>query len=107
MKKSGAWPVVKAEGTYSTECSSLEDLFSKTVEDYQQRSSILSGLAEEAKTQSDAPTLRFLTLLAEQQNQDGMLLETILNEVRHAQKVGTSEQQTDRHLLGLVSNQRG
>lgn len=36
-----------------------------------------------------------------------MLLETILNEVRHAQKVGTSEQQTDRHLLGLVSNQRG
>lgn len=107
MKKSGAWPVVKAEGTYSTECSSLEDLLSKTVEDYQQRSSILSGLAEEAKTQSDAPTLRFLTLLAEQQNQDGMLLETILNEVRHAQKVGTSEQQTDRHLLGLVSNQRG
>ena len=107
MKKSGAWPVVKAEGTYSAECTSLEDLFSQTVEDYQQRSTILSRLAEEAKAQSDAPTLRFLTLLAEQQDRDGMLLETILNEVRHAQKVGTSEQQTDRHLLGLVSNQRG
>ena len=107
MKKSGAWPVVKAEGTYGTECSSLEDLFSKTVEDYQQRSTILSSLAEEAKAQSDAPTLRFLTLLAEQQDRDGMLLETILDEVRHAEKAGTSEQQTDRYLLDLVSNQRG
>ena len=107
MKKSGAWPVVKAQDTYSAECTSLEDLFSKTVEDYQQRSSILSSLAEEAKAQSDAPTLRFLTLLAEQQDGDGMLLETILDEVRHAEKAGTSEQQTDRYLLDLVSNQRG
>ncbi|WP_265671103.1 non-heme ferritin-like protein [Klebsiella grimontii] len=107
MKKSGAWPVVKAQDTYSAECTSLEDLFSKTVEDYQQRSSTLSSLAEEAKAQSDASTLRFLTLLAEQQDQDGMLLETILDEVRHADKAGTSEQQTDRHLLDLVSNQRG
>lgn len=106
MKKSGAWPVVKAEGTYSTECSSLEDLFSKTVEDYQQRSTILSSLAEEAKAQSDESTLRFLTLLAEEQDQDGMLLETILEEIRHAKNAGTSVQQTDSHLLDLVSQQR-
>jgi len=106
MKKSGAWPVVKAEGTYGTECSSLEDLFSKTVEDYQQRSTILSSLAEEAKAQSDESTLRFLTLLAEEQDQDGMLLETILEEIRHAKNAGTSVQQTDSHLLDLVSQQR-
>ena len=106
MKKSGAWPVVKAEGTYGTECSSLEDLFSKTVEVYQQRSTILSSLAEEAKAQSDESTLRFLTLLAEEQDQDGMLLETILEEIRHAKNAGTSVQQTDSHLLDLVSQQR-
>ncbi|QGN38711.1 non-heme ferritin-like protein [Klebsiella oxytoca] len=107
MKKSGAWPVVKAEGTFRSECTSLEDLFSKTVEDYQQRSSMLSGLAEEAKAQSDDSTLRFLTQLAKEQHQDGMLLETILDEVRHARKSGTCIQQTDRHLLELVSKQHG
>ena len=106
MKKSGAWPVVKAEGPYGTECSSLEDLFSKTVEDYQQRSTILSSLAEEAKAQSDESTLRFLTLLAEEQDQDGMLLETILEEIRLAKNAGASVQQTDSHLLDLVSQQR-
>ncbi|VUS66501.1 non-heme ferritin-like protein [Klebsiella spallanzanii] len=106
MKKSGAWPVVKAGETYSSECTSLEDLFSQTVADYQQRSSMLSGLTEEAKAQSDDSTLRFLTLLAKEQRQDGMLLETILDEVRNADKAGTCVQQTDRHLLDLVSKQR-
>lgn len=107
MKKSGTWPVVKAEGTYSAECTSLEDLFSQTVEDYQQRSTILSRLAEEAKAQSDEPTLRFLTLLAEDQEQDGILLKTILDNVRHAEKAGICLQQTDSRLLDLVSQQHG
>ena len=95
MKSSGAWPVVKAD----------EALFSKTVADYQQRSSMLSGLTAEAKAQSDESTLRFLALLAKEQQLDGMLLETILDEVRCADQAGTSEQQTDRHLLELVSQQ--
>lgn len=98
--------MVKAGGTYSSECTSLEDLFSQTVADYQQRSSMLSGLTEEAKAQSDDSTVRFLTLLAKEQRQDGMLLETILDEVRNADKAGTCVQQTDRHLLDLVSKQR-
>lgn len=105
MKSSGAWPVVKADEACSTECASLEDLFSKTVADYQQRSSMLSGLTAEAKAQSDESTLRFLALLAKEQQLDGMLLETILDEVRCADQAGTSEQQTDRHLLELVSQQ--
>lgn len=106
MKKSGAWPVVKANQTYRTDCDSLEAVFSMTVADYQQRSSTLSGLTEEAKAQSDEATLRFLTQLAEEQCQDGMLLETILDEVRSADKAGSSELQTDRHLLALVSKYR-
>ena len=43
---------------------------------------------------------------AEEQDQDGMLLETILEEIRHAKNAGTSVQQTDSHLLDLVSQQR-
>ena len=70
-----------------------------------QRSSMLSGLTAEAKAQSDESTLRFLALLAKEQQLDGMLLETILDEVRCADQAGTSEQQTDRHLLELVSQQ--
>ncbi len=35
-----------------------------------------------------------------------MLLETILEEIRHAKNAGTSVQQTDSHLLDLVSQQR-
>ncbi len=38
------------------ECTSLEDLFTQTTVDYRQRSSMLSGLAEEAKAQSDDNT---------------------------------------------------
>jgi ferritin-like protein 2 len=107
MKKSGAWPVVKAERTFNSECTSLEDLFSKTVEDYQQRSNMLSGLTEAAKAHSDDSTLRFLTLLAKEQHRDGILLEAILDEVRNANRAGTCVQQTDRHLFGLISKQRG
>lgn len=107
MKKAGVWPVVDAQGTYRAECTSLEDLFSQTVEDYQQRSMILSSLTEEAKAQSDESTLRFLTLLAEDQEQDGVLLKNILDNVRHAEKAGICLQQTDRHLLDLVSKQDG
>ena len=62
MKSSGAWPVVKADEACSAECASLEDLFSKTVADYQQRSSMLSGLTAGCRTiavnvPADAPRL--------------------------------------------------
>ena len=105
MKKTGAVPVVKSEGSSQPECASLEDLFATTVADYQQRSSILINLTEEAKAQSDDATWRFLTLLEKEQRQDGILLETILDEVRNADKDGTCVQQTDLRLLDLVSNQ--
>ena len=51
MKTGGNWPIVKNEGSYSYNCHSLEDLFTTTLADYEQRSSMLSGLTEEAKAQ--------------------------------------------------------
>ncbi|MEK0248311.1 non-heme ferritin-like protein [Raoultella sp. BAC10a-01-01] len=106
MKKGGEWPIVKAEGTYRQECSSLEDLFTQTLADYEQRSSLLAGLAEEAKAQSDDSTWRFLTLLEKEQQQDGILLKTVLDVVRNADKAGICLQQTDRRLMDLVAQQR-
>ncbi|MFK3704970.1 ferritin-like protein 2 [Raoultella sp. BIGb0138] len=106
MKTGGNWPIVKDEGSYSHQCTSLEDLFATTLADYQRRSSMLSGLAEEAKAQSDDTTWRFLTLLEQEQRQDGILLQTVLEEVRNADKAGVCLQQTDRHLLELVANRR-
>ena len=88
------------------ECTSLEDLFTQTLNDYQQRSSMLSGLAEEARAQSDDNTWRFLTLLAEEQQQDGLLLQSVLEEIRNADKAGLGMEQTDRRLMPLVGEPR-
>ncbi|MDM7286957.1 hypothetical protein QUH32_28735, partial [Klebsiella pneumoniae] len=41
-----------------------------------------------AKAQSDDSTWRFLTLLAEEQQQDGLLLQSVLEEIRNADKAG-------------------
>jgi ferritin-like protein 2 len=82
----------------------LEDLFTATLADYEQRSSMLSGLTEEAKAQRDDTTCRFLALLAKEQQQDGMLLQSVLEEVRNADKAGLCMLQTDRHLLSLVAH---
>ena len=84
------------------ECTSLEDLFTQTLSDYQQRSRLLSGLAQEAKAQSDDSTWRFLTLLAEEQQQDGLLLQSVLEEIRNADKAGLGMEQTDRRLMAIV-----
>lgn len=59
MKKAGAWPIVKADESYPPQCTTLEEVFAKTLEEYQQRSSMLSGLAQEAKAQRDDTTWRF------------------------------------------------
>ncbi|WP_434640107.1 non-heme ferritin-like protein [Klebsiella sp. I138] len=103
MKTGGNWPIVKSEGSYDHDCNSLEDLFTTTLADYEQRSSMLSGLTEEAKTHRDDKTWRFLTLLEKEQQQDGVLLQSVLEEVRNADKAGLCMHQTDRHLLSLVA----
>ncbi len=45
-------------------------------------------MLEEARAQSDDNTWRFLTLLAEEQQQDGLLLQSVLEEIRNADKAG-------------------
>lgn len=59
MKNAGATPIVKAIDVPGEELCSLEELFQKTLEDYQQRASTLSRLADEAKALNDASTLDF------------------------------------------------
>ena len=45
LKKAGSWPIVNPDHACNPECTSLEDLFTQTLSDYQQRSRLLSGLA--------------------------------------------------------------
>ena len=106
MKKSGAYPVVKAFVAREDKCATLEDLFIKTIEDHEQRTSTLSELAQEAKVLQDDSTLSFLNALEEEQEQDGILLKTILDEVRSARKAGLCIQQTDQHLLNVMTHQQ-
>jgi ferritin-like protein 2 len=54
----------------------------------------------------DDSTLSFLNTLEEEQEQDGILLKTILDEIRSARKAGLCIQQTDQHLLNIVSHQK-
>ena len=103
MKTGGSWPIVKSKNCYRHDCASLEELFTATLADHQQRSSTLSGLTEEAKAHSDDTTWRFLTQLEKEQRQDGILLQSVLEKVRHADKAGLCMQQTDRQLLSLVT----
>ncbi|HAE2266554.1 TPA_asm: non-heme ferritin-like protein [Salmonella enterica subsp. salamae serovar 60:g,m,t:z6] len=105
MKNAGATPIVNAIDVPGDELCSLEELFQKTLEDYQQRASTLSRLADEAKALNDASTLDFLHTLEKEQQQDGVLLQTILEEVRSAKRAGLCLAQTDQHLLNVVTYQ--
>lgn len=55
-----------------------------------------------SQAQSDDSTWRFLTLLAEEQQQDGLLLQSVLEEIRNADKAGLGMEQTDRRLMAIV-----
>jgi len=106
MKNAGANPVVKAIDVPGDDLHSLEELFQKTLDEYQQRASTLSRLAEEAQALNDASTLTFLHDLEKEQQQDGLLLQTILDEVRSAKRAGLCAAQTDQHLLNVVNYQQ-
>lgn len=105
MKKAGAFPVVKAEYASDDNCDTLEELFQKTLKEHQQRSRTLSALTKEAKALHDDSTLHFLNTMQQDQQQDGVLLQTILDEVRNARRAGLCMHQTDQHLLNVVNNQ--
>ncbi|MDI3363053.1 non-heme ferritin-like protein [Lelliottia sp. V89_10] len=106
MKQAGANPIVKARVVSEESCSSLEELFQKTIEEYEQRCTMLKTLAGEAKALHDDDTLDFLRDIGKEQQQDGLLLKTILDEVRSARRAGRCMTQTDQHLLNLVNFQQ-
>ncbi|WGC23257.1 non-heme ferritin-like protein [Enterobacter ludwigii] len=105
MKAAGANPTVKALDAIDDNYSSLEELFEKTLEQYEQRCSTLNKLADEARAQHDTKTLKFLRDMDKAQQQDGMLLKTLADEIHNAQQAGLCPEQTDRHLLDLVTVQ--
>ncbi|WP_326467058.1 non-heme ferritin-like protein [Enterobacter wuhouensis] len=105
MKAAGANPTVKALETIDDDYSSLEELFQRTLEEYEQRCSTLNKLADEAKAQHDSITLRFLREMDKEQQQDGTLLKTLADEIRSAKQAGLCPEQTDRHLLEIVTVQ--
>lgn len=94
MKSVGATPIVKAIDVPGEKLNSLEELFQKTMEEYEQRSSTLAQLADEAKELNDDSTVNFLRDLEKEQQHDGLLLQTILDEVRSAKLAGMCPVQT-------------
>ena len=106
MKQAGGTPIVGAIDTQQCECSSLEMLFEQTLEDHHQRCVTLSKLTAEATDLKDYPTLTFLKTVDREQQEEGVLLTTILDEVRSAHKAGLCMAQTDEHLTNLVNHQQ-
>lgn len=106
MKAVGANPTVKELDAISDDYSSLEELFQKTLDEYEQRCRTLNTLADEAKAQQDCRTLKFLRDMDKEQQQDGMLLKALADEIRNAKRAGLCPEQTDRHLLDIVTVQK-
>ena len=106
MKKTGAHPVLKPAKSRAATCSTLEELVTTTREAHQQLCGKLQELAREAKTLQDDNTLRFLRSLEGEMIKDGVLLQTILDEVRSARRGGLCMHTTDRHLLNVVEHQQ-
>lgn len=106
MKQAGGTPIVGTIEAPQSECDSLEALFEKTVEDYQQRCATLTKLTAEATALRDYSTLTFLKTMDQEQQDEGLLLNTILEEVRSAHKAGLCMTQTDEHLTNLVNHQQ-
>ncbi len=105
MKQSGAMPVLEAIDVSDEDYSTLESLLQRTLEEYEQRCHTLGELTQAAKVMKDTTTLTFLQEIEKEQQQDGVLLKTVLDEVRFARRAGLGLEQTDRHLLNLVSCQ--
>lgn len=105
MKQSGATPVLKAIDMSEEAYSTLEAVFQRTIEENEQRQHTLNEIAHDAKAMQDNSTLDFLRDIKKEQQQDGLLLKTVLDEVRSARQAGMCQEQTDRHLLNIVNYQ--
>ena len=75
------------------------------MEEYEQRSSTLAQLADEAKELNDDSTVNFLRDLEKNSSMMACYCKTILDEVRSAKLAGMCPVQTDQHVLNVVSHQ--
>jgi len=105
LKASGAMPVLKPVEMTDEDCSCLEAVFQRSLEEYEQRSLTLNQLTDEARKMQDISTLNFLHDIEKEQQHDGVLLKTVLDEIRQAHRTGLGLEQTDRHLLNIVHSQ--
>lgn len=105
MKHVGANPIVKAFDKLEDDYSCLEELFQKTLEEFDQRYETLNKLAVEAKAQQDSTTLHFLEDMGKEQLHDRELLKALAAEIDNARRAGLCPEQTDRHLLDIVNDQ--
>lgn len=105
IKASGAMPVLEAIDLCDEDYSTLEALFQRTLEDYEQRHHNLAELTQDARALKDSSTLNFLQEIKQEQQQDGLLLKAVLDEVKNARQAGLCQEQTDQHLLNIVSHQ--
>lgn len=105
MKSVGATPIVFWNSSSREFSFSPGTSMALTMEEYEQRSSTLAQLADEAKELNDDSTVNFLRDLEKEQQHDGLLLQTILDEVRSAKLAGMCPVQTDQHVLNVVSHQ--
>lgn len=106
MKSAGANPVVTTPAAPPAGCSTLEELFEKTLAEYTSRCRILALLTAQADAYGDIETRDFLREMEKEHEYEGLLLQTIMDEVRNARKMGLGLSQTDRHLLNIVNYQQ-
>lgn len=104
MKRAGAVPVVGMNVAPYGECASLEELYEKVLDNCNKREASLGKLASKAESADDREMLAFLRELEQMQQEGGLLVNALLEEVRKAQNAGMGMEQTDRRLEPLLPN---
>ncbi|WBM69665.1 non-heme ferritin-like protein [Buttiauxella sp. WJP83] len=105
IKKSGDHPIVSGTQFGDEPCSTLEDLFQKILGEHLKLSATLVEFTRVAKSLNDDSTAHFLFIMKKEHQQNGLLLQNLLDEVRISHKAGLCMQQTDRRLMNMVNKQ--
>lgn len=103
MKQEGAAPVIGATPPPASDCASLEALFQQTLDDLQQRSASLASLRVQANQCHDDATRNLLDALAASHEEDRLLLQALLDDVKSASREGRCLTDIDRGFLNVVN----
>lgn len=105
IKNSGEYPIVNGTPFGEERCSTLEDLFQTILGEHLKLSSTLSDYTEVAKSLNDDSTAHFLCEIKKEHQQNSLLLQNLLDEVRVSHKAGLCMHQTDHRLMNMVNKQ--